>query len=158
MSMDPPVVVELSPRERRLYDRLRSQVVEAEPGDVSTIRDMLLLLPDLAVLLFRLMRDDRVPLASKAVAALGIAYLLSPIDLMPVLLLGPIGLLDDLIVVGAVLSRMLNRVHPDVVRAHWSGQGDALEAIHRVTAWSERTFGDRVWRLTSRVTSWVSSR
>ncbi len=158
MSMDPPVVIELNPRERRLYDRLRSQVVEAEPGDASTMRDMLLLLPDLAVLLFRLMRDDRVPLASKAVAALGVAYLLSPIDLMPVLLLGPIGLLDDLIVVGAVLSRMLNRVHPDVVRAHWAGQGDALEAIHRVTAWSERTFGDRLRRVTSRVTSWVSPR
>jgi len=28
---------------------------------------------------------------------------------------------------------MLNRVHPDVVRAHWSGQGDALEAISSVT-------------------------
>ena len=89
MSMDPPLLIELNPRERRLYDRLRSQIVAAEPGDASTIRDMLLLLPDLAVLLFRLMRDDRVPLASKAVAALGAAYLLSPLDLMPALLLGP---------------------------------------------------------------------
>ena len=98
------------------------------------------------------MRDDRVPVASKAIAALGAAYLISPIDLMPVLLLGPIGLIDDLIVIGAVLSRMLNRVHPDVVRSHWSGQGDALEAIQRVTAWTERTFGDRV----RQVTGWVT--
>ena len=149
-------MIELNPRERRLYDRLRSQVVEAEPGDASTVRDMLLLLPDLAVLLIRLMRDVRVPWASKAVAAVGVAYLLSPLDLMPALLLGPIGLIDDLIVVGAILSRMLNRVHPDVVRAHWSGQGDALDAIHRVTAWTERTFGARVRQVTSRVTSWLS--
>jgi len=28
-------------------------------------------------------------------------------------------------------------VHPDVVRMHWSGQGDALEAIQRVTQWGE---------------------
>lgn len=152
MYEDQPVVIELNPRERRLYDRLRSQVIEAEPGDRSGLRDLLLLLPDLAVLLFRLMRDDRVPVASKAIAVVGAAYLVSPIDLMPALLLGPIGLVDDLVVVGAVLSRMLNRVHPDVVRSHWSGQGDALDAIHRVTRWSERVFGDRV----RQVTSWVT--
>ncbi len=166
MSSEHPVLIELNPRERRVYDRLRSQIIEAEPGERSSIRDLLLLLPDLAVLLFRLMRDDRVPIASKAIAALGAAYLISPIDLMPVLLLGPIGpidlmpvlllgpigLIDDLIVIGAVLSRMLNRVHPDVVRSHWSGQGDALEAIQRVTAWTERAFGDRV----RQVTGWVT--
>ena len=86
------------------------------------------------------------------IAVLGAAYLISPIDLMPALLMGPIGLLDDLVVVGAVLSRMLNRVHPDVVRSHWSGRGDALEAIQRVTAWTERVFGDRV----RQVTDWVT--
>lgn len=152
MSSEHPVTIELNPRERRVYDRLRSQVIQAEPGERSSIRDLLLLLPDLAVLLFRLMRDDRVPVGSKAIAVLGAAYLISPIDLMPALLLGPIGLIDDLIVIGAVLSRMLNRVHPDVVRSHWSGQGDALEAIQRVTSWTERMFGDRV----RQVTDWVS--
>ncbi len=152
MSSEHPVTIELNPRERRVYDRLRSQVIQAEPGERSSIRDLLLLLPDLAVLLFRLMRDDRVPVGSKAIAVLGAAYLISPIDLMPALLLGPIGLIDDLIVIGAVLSRMLNRVHPDVVRSHWSGQGDALEAIQRVTSWTERMFGDRV----RQVTDWVT--
>jgi uncharacterized membrane protein YkvA (DUF1232 family) len=152
VSPDPPVVIELNPRERRIYDRLRSQVVEADPGGRSGVRDLLLLLPDLAVLLFRLMRDDRVPVPSKAIAVVGAAYLISPLDLMPALLMGPIGLLDDLMVLGAVLSRMLNRVHPDVVRSHWSGKGDALAAIQRVTSWSEEIFGSRLRRLTSWVT------
>ena len=43
----------------------------------------------------------------------------------------------NLLVAGACLSRMINYVHPDVVRAHWSGQGDALDAIQRVSEWSE---------------------
>ena len=47
---------------------------------------------------------------------------------------------------------MLNRVHPDVVRSHWSGQGDALEATHRVSAWTERMFGDRVRKFTAWLT------
>ncbi|MFP6608543.1 MAG: YkvA family protein [Myxococcota bacterium] len=152
MSPEHPLIIDLNPRERRVYDRLRAQIVEPEPGERSNVRDLLLLLPDLAVLLFRLMRDDRVPVGSKAIAVLGGAYLISPIDLLPAMLVGPIGLVDDLIVVGAVLSRMLNRVHPDVVRSHWSGQGDALEAIQRVTAWTEHAFGDRVRKLTAWLT------
>jgi uncharacterized membrane protein YkvA (DUF1232 family) len=131
------IVIELNPKERRLYDRVRAQVVAPGPAGKSGARDLLLLFPDLVILLYRLIRDDRVPSGSKLIAVLGIAYVFSPLDVLPGFLLGPIGLLDDLIIVGAVLGRMINRVHPDVVRSHWSGQGDALEAIARVSEWTE---------------------
>jgi uncharacterized membrane protein YkvA (DUF1232 family) len=128
------VTIELNPEERRLYERLRSRVAGAKPrGASSGLVDLVFLLPDLTVLLARLLRDERVPLLSKAVAVGGVAYVLSPIDVLPSLFFGPVGLVDDLIVVAACLSGMLNRVHPDVVRAHWSGQGDALEAIASVS-------------------------
>ena len=133
------VTIDLSPRERRLYDRLRAAVVTPRAaGARSGIRDGLLLLPDLTALLFRLLRDPRVPPGAKAIALLGIGYVLSPIDLLPEAILGPIGLVDDLFIVGATLSRLLNYVHPDVVRSHWSGQGDALDAIQRATNWAEQ--------------------
>ena len=138
------IVIELNPKERRLYDRLRAQVVAPGPAGKSGARDLLLLFPDLVILLYRLIRDDHVPSGSKALAVLGIAYVFSPIDFLPSFLLGPIGLLDDLIIVGTVLSRMLNRVHPDVVRSHWSGQGDALQAIVRVSEWTQDQLPDRV--------------
>jgi uncharacterized membrane protein YkvA (DUF1232 family) len=132
-----PVEIDLNERERRLYDRLRSQVIERPSGAPSGLVDLVLLLPDLAVLLIRLMRDDRVPPGSKVIALFALGYLFSPLDLMPEIVFGPIGLLDDVFVVGTALSRMLNHVHPDVVRSHWSGQGDALDAIQRVTGWTE---------------------
>ncbi len=132
-----PITIELNPRERRFYDRFRAQVASLEPSAGSGMRDLLLLLPDLTVLLMRLLRDPRVSLGDKAVALLGLGYVLSPIDLLPEILLGPIGLLDDLFVVAATLSRLLNHVHPDVVRSHWSGKGDALDAIQRATHWTE---------------------
>jgi uncharacterized membrane protein YkvA (DUF1232 family) len=136
-----PITIELNPRERRLYDRLRTRVAEdPAPGEVSGVRDLLLLLPDFTVLLARLLRDPRVPRRAKVVALLGIGYVPSPIDLLPVLLLGPLGLLDDLVVVTAALSRLLNHVHPDVVRSAWPGRGDALAAIQRAASWSERLF------------------
>jgi uncharacterized membrane protein YkvA (DUF1232 family) len=138
------VMIELNPRERRFYDRLRRRIVDSAPGASSGVRDLLLLLPDLTILLMRLMRDRRVPRFQKAVALAGLAYVLSPIDLMPALLLGPLGLLDDLFIVAACLSRLLNHVHPDVVRGHWPGQGDALDVIQRVTSWFEEELQLRV--------------
>ena len=130
-------MIELNPRERRLWDRLRARVVAEEPGTRSGLRDLVLLVPDLVVLLLRLLRDDRVPIGAKAIGLVGIGYVLSPIDLLPEVVLGPIGLVDDLLVIGTALSWLVNRVHPDVVRSHWSGKGDALEAVHRVSIWSE---------------------
>lgn len=144
---DEPILIELNPKERGLYDRLRSAVVVSKPGEGSGLRDLLLLLPDLTVLLMRLVRDDRVPARSKAIAALGVAYVLSPVDLMPTFIFGPLGLVDDLFFVGWALSGLLNRVHPDVVRSHWPGQGDALEAIQRVTSWSESQIMSRLRRV-----------
>ena len=131
------VVIEMDLRERRIYDRLRAAIVPPRPGRRSGVRDMLLLLPDLTVLLMRLMRDERVPVGGKAIAVIAIGYVLSPIDLLPGFLFGPIGLIDDLFIVAAALARVIHYVHPDVVRSHWSGQGDALDAIRRATEWSE---------------------
>lgn len=148
---DDRIVIELNARERRLWDRLRAQVIHQEPGAASGLRDLLLLVPDLAVLLFRLLRDPQVPPGAKALAALGTAYLLSPVDILPEILLGPLGFVDDLLVLTAALSRILNYVHPDLVRSHWSGQGDALEAIQRLTEWSESLLTRRLPGLLGRV-------
>ena len=131
------VTIDVAGRERRLYDRMRAAVAEPRPGEGSGLRDVLLLLPDLTVLLYRLLRDERVPVGGKAIALLSVGYVLSPLDILPAFFFGPIGLLDDLFIVSAALSRVLNYVHPDVVRSHWSGQGDALDAIPRATEWSE---------------------
>jgi len=145
MAHDEPVMIELNPREQRLYDRLRTRVARIpEPGQGSGMGDILLLLPDFTVLLARLLRDPRVSRRSKLIALFGIGYVLSPIDILPAILLGPLGLLDDLVVVTAALSRLINHVHPDVVRAAWPGQGDALDAIQRAASWCERFLGRKL--------------
>jgi len=132
------VTIELNPKEQRLYDQIRERLVDSTSNSASRFGDVLLFLPDLTILLLRLLRDERVPLLDKGLAVAGIAYVISPIDVLPALVMGPIGLLDDLFIVAACLSRLVNHVHPDVVRSHWSGQGDALEVIQSTTGWFER--------------------
>jgi len=143
---DSPVEIELNAAERSFYDRVRGMVRPAGSSLDSDLRDLLLLLPDLTMLMFRLLRDDRVAVGDKALMLIGLGYVVSPIDILPAFFFGPLGLLDDLFVIAATLSRLINHVHPDVVRSHWSGQGDALRAIQRVTDWSEHEVGGRVRR------------
>ncbi len=149
-----PIEIELNPPERRLYDRMRGRLVPRRAArEPSGLRDVAFLLPDMTVLLMRLLRDDRVAVGDKAIALLGVGYVLSPVDVLPEFLLGPFGLVDDLLVVTATLSRVVNHVHPDVVRSHWPGQGDALEAIQRVSDWSERQLASRLPSLVRRILS-----
>jgi len=150
-SPPPHVEIELNPSERRLYDRMRASVVASGRSRRSGLGDLLLLLPDFVVLLARLLRDERVALGDKAVALIGIAYVLSPIDVLPAFFFGPLGALDDVLVVTAAVSRVVNHVHPDIVRSHWPGKGDVLDAIHRVSEWSERQVGTRLRGLLRRV-------
>lgn len=152
MTPEPVVEIDLNARERRVYDRWRAALRRPLPGASPDLRDALLALPDLVVLVLRLLRDPRVRPGDKAIALLGVAYVLSPIDLLPEFLIGPVGLLDDVFMLALTVSRLVNRVHPDVVRAHWSGQGDVLEAIQRLSGWGERQLGGRVRSLIGRWT------
>jgi|FLYN01.1.fsa_nt_gi uncharacterized membrane protein YkvA (DUF1232 family) len=68
---------------------------------------------DQILVTWRLLRDSRVPLWTKAIPFLGIAYVLSPIDIIPDILIG-LGQLDDLgIILGAM--RLFEAVSPGYV-------------------------------------------
>jgi uncharacterized membrane protein YkvA (DUF1232 family) len=93
-------------------------------------RELALLLPNLILLFKDLLRDPRVPRGPKIVLAIGIVWLVSPIDLLPEFLpvLGP---LDDAVVAALVLRHLVHRAGSDVVREHWRGEPGTLELILR---------------------------
>ena len=131
---EPRIEINVGERDRRLYDRVRSHVIGHRPNEPSRFRDLLLLIPDFVVLMVRLARDSQVPPGVKLVAISTVAYVLSPIELLPELVFGPIGLIDDLLAIGLGVSFLVNRVHPDLVRAHWPGQQDALESVQAISS------------------------
>ena len=93
-------------------------------------RELALLLPNLILLFKDLLRDPRVPRGPKIVLAIGIVWLVSPIDLLPEFL-PVIGPLDDAVVAALVLRHLVHRAGADVVREHWRGEPDTLELILR---------------------------
>jgi uncharacterized membrane protein YkvA (DUF1232 family) len=97
----------------------------------TSLKEYALLAPRLIKLLARLMRDPRVQPRSKAVLLITVAYLMSPIDVIPDMVPG-VGQLDDIIIVAFALDHLLNRIPEDLVKEHWDGDEDVLEVVRHV--------------------------
>ena len=95
------------------------------------MKDALRLLPDLLRLLRRLLADKTLGAGVRIRLALLLAYLLSPIDLVPDFV--PIlGYADDVIIVALVLRSVIARAGENAVRRHWPGTPDGLQLILRL--------------------------
>ncbi len=88
------------------------------------------LVPNVVVLLSRLVREDRVPRRSKLLLLALAGYLALPIDLIPDFL-PVVGHLDDALVVAFALRAVLRAAGRDVVAKHWPGSTESLDAVLR---------------------------
>lgn len=115
------------------------------------LRSFLMFLPNMVLLLGRLLKDSRVPTAEKALFAAAIVYVISPIDFIPDVF--PfIGQVDDLYVVALVLLRLVNRTDESIVRQHWSGGGDIVMLADSIASIAPKFLPKRVARIiTARV-------
>ena len=115
------------------------------------LRSFLMFLPNMVMLLGRLLKDARVPTAEKALFAAAIVYVISPLDFIPDVF--PfIGQVDDHYVVALVLLRLVNRSDESVVRQHWSGGGDIVALADSIADIAPKFLPKRIARvLTSRV-------
>ncbi|HEU4521472.1 MAG TPA: DUF1232 domain-containing protein [Thermoanaerobaculia bacterium] len=122
-------------RAQRFYDRLRERIhsyAEARGRVAERSTDYLLLVPDMFILLWRLVNDPRVTGSNKVLLGSGVAYYFFPLDIVPELFLGPIGFLDDLVFGVYMLNKILMDTDAEIVREHWSGHEDILQSIQRV--------------------------
>jgi uncharacterized membrane protein YkvA (DUF1232 family) len=100
------------------------------PKDVP-IRDVLRTIPDILRLLRALITDGSVPPDVRLVLVGLVAWILSPIDLIPEFIPG-LGPLDDVIVAIVALRYVRRRIGLDGIRARWAGSDDGLRLLVRV--------------------------
>jgi uncharacterized membrane protein YkvA (DUF1232 family) len=90
------------------------------------------LLPDLLRLLRRLAVDRSQPAGVRVWLGLLLAYLATPIDLIPDFI-PVLGYADDAIIVTLALRRVARRTGIDELRRHWPGTEDGFAAVCRLT-------------------------
>lgn len=131
-------------RAERFYDRLRSSVtryLDRKGAAVGKAGEYLLLVPDVFILLWRLVNDKRVTGRNKVLLGSSLAYFIFPIDMIPEAVVGPMGFMDDLVFGVYVLHKMLGDTDADVLRSHWPGSTDLLDMIRNVLGAAESLVG-----------------
>lgn len=119
-----------------MTDPLRPDEVIAPAGSTSAqikrlAADGLLVLPNVIKLLSRLLRDPRVPRRSKLVIGAAVAYLVSPVDLIPEFI-PVIGFADDILLASYAVNHLIEVAGEDVVLEHWDGPRDMLELVRSI--------------------------
>ena len=97
----------------------------------ATVRDIMAVIPDLLRLLRSLIRDGSVPFDVRVALVGLLAWIVSPIDLIPEFIPG-LGPLDDVIVAIVALRYVRRRVGIDELRRRWAGRDEGFGLLVRV--------------------------
>jgi uncharacterized membrane protein YkvA (DUF1232 family) len=136
----------MNKKEQDFYFKIRKDIKKwLDKNSDNQWAEYLLLAPDLFHLLVKLMMDNNVPTSKKVKLGAVIAYFISPIDLMPEALLGPLGFLDDIALAAFVLNDLLNEVDPQIVLKHWAGESDILYTIKNLLVNAKQMLGADIY-------------
>ncbi len=131
------------------YEQLRDKLhhwAASKDGQKSKWVDYILILPDFAYLLGALLLDPEIPVKHKAKLGMVIAYIISPLDLLPEGIMGPVGYTEDLALAAYVINQLLNHVDNAVVLKHWKGSGNLLEVLRRIIEVTDEMVGGGLWK------------
>ena len=132
---------------RALRERIRKWL--SKRGKHFRYADFMLFAPDLLHLISKLTLDDRIPMRHKARLGAAIAYFMSPMDLIPEALLGPVAYIDDIVISAYVISGLINAGHGKIAEEHWAGDADLLEVVRGILDIANQALGKKLWnRLT----------
>lgn len=98
------------------------------------MRELRRVFPLVVRMLGRLAKDALLPRTAKVALAAAIAYILSPVDLIPDFI--PLaGILDDVLIAAVVLDGILGYVDRNVVLKYWPGDAASLDRLARLARW-----------------------
>ena len=113
------------------YSLGRGYIEEKLPKKVKNYSDYLFIVPDMAALLYRLLKDKRVSLKTKLIISGAIAYIAFPTDIIPDNI--PfIGKVDEIAVAFFALERIIDGVPIKVVLENWEGKNDIVFVIRNI--------------------------
>ncbi|MBC8197943.1 MAG: DUF1232 domain-containing protein [Candidatus Marinimicrobia bacterium] len=136
-------------KESNFYIKLRNSINEwagDNKNQYNKFIDFILFVPDFFYLLWKLEMNDRVSSDDKVKIGLLIAYFISPIDLFPELIFGPIGFMDDLVVTAHLINSLMVN-YKEIIYYHWNNVSnqDLLESIHKILASIDNLIGKPLW-------------
>ncbi len=139
----------MEPHQQDFYQNMRKKIknwLKSKNGSQNKWAEYILLAPDFFHLLCKLVIDKDVLVSDKAKLMGAIAYFISPIEIIPEALVGPVGYVDDLALAAYVLNSIIKNTDPEVVKKNWAGERDVLEAIQSILSVADQMVGSNLWK------------
>ncbi|MBE6050424.1 MAG: DUF1232 domain-containing protein [Clostridium sp.] len=113
------------------YYNGRNIIKDKLPEELKGVSNIVFILPDLTALIYRLLKDKRVPFKTKMAVSASIAYIMFPIDIIPdnIPLIGKI---DDLAVIIFALNRISEDVPIQVIAENWNGKDEFITVLKSI--------------------------
>lgn len=108
------------------YSLIRKALKNKFPDKYKKLSEYILIIPDVIVLFYRLLKDPRVSLKTKLFLGGAVTYLASPINLIPNFI-PVIGEIDDVTAVLYTLNKILDEVPEQVILDNWQGREDFIQ-------------------------------
>lgn len=100
------------------------------PEKVHNVSDYILLVPDIICLIYRLLKDERVTVKTKAIIVSSLAYVSLPTDIIPDKI--PfIGRIDDIGVIFFALNKVVKDTPLKVIVENWEGKNDIIIVLKK---------------------------
>lgn len=124
------------------YSNGRGYLENKLPQKIKTYSDYLFIIPDMAALIYRLLKDKRVPVRTKLIISGAIAYIAFPTDIIPDNI--PfIGKVDEIAVAFFALDRIIADVSINVILENWEGKNDIVLVIKNIIEYVTNFTGAR---------------
>lgn len=122
------------------YSKTRCDIVENVPQKYKKIVELAMLIPDIIVLLWKLFKDKRVPMKIKIMVGAMLAYLVSPIDILPDFV--PfIGKIDDIAITFFGLNAIINEVDENLILENWHGKENIILVVKEAVKYISNVVG-----------------
>lgn len=132
------------------YTRGREIISDKLNNKVKKYSDYIFILPDIAALIYRLLKDKRVSIKTKMIISAAVAYIAVPSDLIPDKV--PfVGKIDDIAIGIFALNVIMSDVPLNVVLENWQGTNDLLIVIKNLIEYATNFTGakniDSIYRV-----------
>lgn len=124
------------------YTKVRENIESKVPEKYKDVVEYAMLIPDIAALLWRLFRDKRVELKTKVLVGGLLAYIASPIDIIPDFI-PLVGKIDDVAIVLFAMNKIINEVPEELILANWTGKENVIQKVKEGVAFISKMLGSQ---------------
>jgi len=122
------------------YTKGREFAISNMPNKALNLKDYIFIIPDIVALIYRLLKDKRVPVKTKLVIAAAVSYITFPVDLIPNKI--PfVGTIDEIGMAFFAINKIINDVDMKVILENWEGKNDIIFVMKNLVEYATNFTG-----------------